>query len=166
MSRVIIFLIIGLKTVSGQTFTGQVYQLAESFLEEKCSVNPECDCCSNDLIFLSDKEFALITRCIYNDSYFTGTYVSTADKLILTFKPSVVNEIVDEETKEINNQKKKSEIKPSTFRVSDCGQNRLRLEYDHMDGKDFKNGTRHSPTKEKEIIERLKRTPAWKMLTN
>lgn len=70
MFRIITLLIIGIPTMSlGQSFKGQVYQLAENFIEDGCRVNPECDCCSSDLIFLTDKQFSLIARCIFNDTY-------------------------------------------------------------------------------------------------
>lgn len=75
MLRLTVILALGLQTIGvGQDFTGQVFMLTEYFVDDKCEVFAECDCCSTDLFFLKDKEFGMVSRCLYNDSYFRGTY--------------------------------------------------------------------------------------------
>ncbi|HTJ53416.1 MAG TPA: hypothetical protein VL443_28370 [Cyclobacteriaceae bacterium] len=167
MLRIIILLIIGLHAVSfGQSLKGQVYQLAESFLEDNCSVNPECDCCSSDLIFLTDKQFSLIARCIFNDVYYTGTYSIKGDYLVLTFKQTIVSEIVDEETSKVENKREDLKIEPIKFNISTCKQNKIRLENAEINGKDLKNGSRKLQVEETKIIQMLKKSSAWKLLTH
>lgn len=163
MLRLIIILTVGFQTIGlGQNFTGQVFMLTEYYLDEKCEVNAECDCCSTDLFFLTDKEFAMVNRCLFNDSYYRGTYSVKANGLTLTFKQKVVNEIINEETNKIKNQTKKVEIKPYKFSIGKCD-SKIRLQ--HATIKDFKNGSRYSVTREKELTKELKGTQAWKLVS-
>ena len=163
MLRLIIILTLGLQGIGfGQTFTGQVFMLTEYFLDDKCEVIAECDCCSTDLFFLTDKEFGMVNRCLYNDSYYRGTYSVKSTGLTLTFKQKVVNEIINEETNKIKNEPKTVEIKPYQFTISKCD-TKIRLQ--HTTIKDFKNGSRYSVTREKELIKELKGTEAWKLIS-
>ena len=159
----IIILTVGFHTIGfGQTFTGQVFMLTEYYWDDKCEVNAECDCCSTDLLFLTDTEFGMVNRCLYNDSYYRGTYSVKANELTLTFKQKVVNEIINEETNKIKNAPKTVEIKPYQFTISKCD-TKTRLQ--HTTIKDFKNGSRYSLTREKELIKELKETEAWKLIS-
>ncbi len=163
MLRLIIILTIGFQTTGlGQSFNGQVYMLTEYFQDDKCEVTAECDCCSTDLFFLTDKEFGMINRCLFNDSYYMGTYTIKADEVVLTFKQKVINEITNEETNKIKNELKTVEIKPYKFAISKCD-SKVRLQ--HATIKDFKNGSRYSVTREKELIKELKGTEAWKLIS-
>ena len=95
--------------VSAQSFSGQVYLLAEKFLEDKCQVLTEEKDCSTDLIFLNDKTFAMVNRCKFNQAYYTGKYIKKKDKLYLTFKQVVAREIYDPaKDKKHTKRKKKS----------------------------------------------------------
>jgi hypothetical protein len=102
----------------GQKFTGQVFLLTEDFSEDKCEVIAQCDCCATDLFFLSDKDFAMVDRCLYNDSYYKGTYLITGNVLTLTFNQRVVNEIVEKQTNKVKNEIKK--IRVTSTGTDDC----------------------------------------------
>jgi hypothetical protein len=166
MYRLIIALTFGiLLEAYPQKFAGQVYQIAESYLETECVVNPECDCCASDIVFLTEKKFGLISRCIYNDAYYTGTYQVKDDKLVLTFKQAVVTEIVDEGTKKVENERRNIIIEPINYKISNCGLNSIRLEFTDKDGKDFQNGSRRTQADEKRIMKKLGETTAWKLIS-
>ena len=163
MLRLTVILALGLQAVSvGQDFTGQVFMLTEYFADDKCEGFAECDCCSTDLFFLTDKEFGMVSRCLYNDSYFRGTYSVKANKLTLTFTQTVVDEILNEETNKTQNDLKTIEIQPYQFTISKCGS---KVRFQHATIKDFKNGSRYSLTREKELITELKDARAWKLIS-
>jgi hypothetical protein len=156
-------LILGLQSFAfGQSVTGQVFMLTERFSDDNCEVVAQCDCCSTDLFFLTDKDFALVNRCLYNDSYFKGTYTIKNSKLILNFRQKEVTEIINEQTNQKNNVLKKLKIDPHVFSLTMCDK-KVRLIHETI--KDFKNGTRHKLTKEKELQTKLNRTQAWKLVS-
>src|SRR6188768_3314682 len=98
MLRLIMILTLGLQGIGfAQTFTGQVYTLAQDFSSDKCEAFAECDCCSSDIFFLSNDKFCFISRCISGDSYFNGTYSIKSNKLKLTFNKKYVDEITDDD---------------------------------------------------------------------
>lgn len=136
--------------------------LTEHFSEEKCEAYAECDCCSSDLFFLTKKKFAIINRCLYNDSYFKGSYKVKKDKLLLIFDQISVNEIIDGDSNEERNIKEKSKIEPIEFKISDCN-NKVRLQ--HATITDFKNGSRFPVQREKQLITELKTANAWKLIS-
>lgn len=86
--------------------------------------------------------------------------------MILTFKQTIVNEIVDEETNKIENKRKDLKIEPIKFNISTCEQNKIRLESAEINGKDLKNGSRKSQIEEMKIIQALKKSQAWKLILN
>ncbi|MEJ7643747.1 MAG: hypothetical protein WKF87_04105 [Chryseolinea sp.] len=150
----------------GQSLRGQVFQIAADYSEDRCGVNPECDCCSSDLIFLTDKQFGMIGRCMYNDVYYTGQYSVNDGRLTLKFKPIIVIESIDEETSKVENKKQTLKVDPLTYRISKCGQNAIRFQYARLEGKDLKNGSRVSRARENEVINKLNRSEAWRLLTD
>jgi hypothetical protein len=75
MLRTILLFIIGLQTAYGQNFTGQVFLLAEHYQEDKCAAIAEGDCDTGDLFFLTDKQFCLVAKCIFNDSYYIWAHI-------------------------------------------------------------------------------------------
>src|SRR5258706_9618316 len=118
MLRIIILLTIGLQTTYGQTFTGQVFKFGRDYLENKCEVILGSDCDSDDLIFLTDKQFCFLQRCIFNDVYFMGTYQVKSDKRILTFKQTYVSEIIDEQTNKTTNKRTNAKIESLEYKIS------------------------------------------------
>ncbi|MBI1768865.1 MAG: hypothetical protein HYR67_10875 [Bacteroidetes bacterium] len=158
MLRIILLQIIGLQTTYGQSLTGQVFYIAERYLQDKCTVISQGDCDTSDLFFLTDNKFCLVIRCIYNDTYYSGTYLIKDGKLILTFKQALVNEIVDDQTYKVDNKIMKTKIEPSEYKISSCGQ-KMRLV--HSIGE---NGFRRPQIEEKEMIKKLKEKSAWKLL--
>ena len=163
MKRLILLVLVGFQVESwGQNLVGQVFILTDNFDVETCELGSGCDCCSTDLFFLTDKEFGLVVRCIYNDSYYRGTYAINKDKLVLTFKPKEVNEIVDEATFKVSHEVNKTTSDPVEFKILKCD-NKLKLENTTNPG--FKNGIRLPLTTEKEKTKRLKDREAWKLLS-
>ena len=136
--------------------------LMTDFDEENCTIASGCDCCASDLFFLTDKEFGLIARCIYNDTYYRGTYSIKQDKLTLTFKQMVVNEIVDEATFKDTNKLEKIKIKSTEFTIGECNGD---LKLSSTDP-GLEHGISQSPNVEIEFLKKLKTTEAWKLLEN
>jgi hypothetical protein len=157
MLRIIILLTIGFQTTFGQSLTGQVFHLAETYLEDKCIAIGQGDCDTSDLFFLTDKQFCLITRCIDNDSYFSGTYLVRNKKLILTFKQAEVNVITNDQSK-TETKRNNAKIETRECIINSCGQ-KVKLVYS-----DIESGSRVTQIEEKEMTEELKRTTAWKLL--
>lgn len=162
--RILILLTFGLSRLAhGQSLSGQSYLLTDS-LNDKCKVVANCDCCATDLIFLTDKTFLMVDNCIYDDSYYTGTYSRTQTKVTLTFKQVTVHDIFDEVTKKSRNEKRSANIKPIEFSIKICGTNKTMLE--HPTIKQLKHGERQATIKEKELIRKLKASKEWKMLAD
>jgi hypothetical protein len=137
--------------------------LMTDFDKENCKIASGCDCCASDLFFLTDKEFGLIVRCIYNDTYYKGTYSVKQDKLTLTFIQKIVNEIVDEATFKVRNEVEKTKVDPVEFTITECGGD-LKLENSTNPG--FEHGISQLPSDESELFKKLKTTEAWKLLSD
>ncbi len=156
------FMLAASKDIYGQQLSGQVFILAEKYDNKTCEIEADCDCCASDLFFLNGKDFALINRCLFNDTYFKGTYRASNGKLTLTFKQKHVVEVVNEETNKITHTVTKTKIAPYVFSIDMCEKN-IRLT--HLTIKDFSNGFRYSPEKEKELKTELYKTEAWKLIS-
>jgi hypothetical protein len=148
--------------IHGQTLSGQVFLLSEQFDENKCEVVALCDCCATDLFFLTDKDFAMINRCLYNDTYYKGTYNISKGKLTLIFKQKSVQELVDEQTNKITHEMESTKIEPFVFSVGVCKKN---IHLSHLTVKDFSHGLRYTTEKEKELKTALYKTEAWKLIS-
>ena len=133
-----------------------------AFQGGQSEVNAGCDCCASDLFLITDKEFGMVNRCLYNDSYYRGTYSASDNKLILTFKQKVVNEIIDEQTNKKRNLAKKIKIVPIEFTISVCD-NKVRFQ--HATTKNLKNGSRYTFDIEKQELKELKGIEAWKLIS-
>jgi hypothetical protein len=149
--------------VSAQSFSGQVYLLAEKFLEDKCQVLTEEKDCSTDLIFLNDKTFAMVNRCKFNQAYYTGKYVKKKDKLFLTFKQVVAREVYDPAKDKKTYEKKKEVIQPVELNITLCEAGKITLE--HPSIKEYKNGSRLLGRIAREKLTKLKIAKAWKMIS-
>jgi hypothetical protein len=156
--------------VVGQKFNGQVYLLAEKFLVDKCAVLVEGNACSTDLIFLSDKKFAMVYHCLLNSTYYTGSYRKAKDKLNFTFKQMMVKEVYDVEKDRKTYQKTKVALEPIEFTIIICEAGKITLENEpikeHNTIKDYKNGSRVTSRLAREKTTRLKISRAWKMISN
>jgi hypothetical protein len=154
---------LGIQSIGfGQTFTGQVYRLADDFSANTCESFAECDCCSSDIFFLSTDKFGFISRCISGDSYFTGTYSVKSGKLKLTFDKRYVDEITDEEYNVTKLEMETKKIDPIEFDISKCGQ-KVRLT--HPTANELKNGSRYEQKREAAMMRELKTSKPWKLLS-
>ena len=158
MLRIIILLTITLQATYGQSLTGQIFHITETYLADKCTVISQGDCDATDLFFLTDKQFYLITRCIENDTYYIGTYLIKDKRLILTFKQALVNETYDDQGNKVDNKRRNAKIDPSQYIISSCGQ-KVRLIHNNVES-----GFRRTQTEEREMIRKLRGTVAWKLL--
>lgn len=146
-----------------QNFSGQVYLLSENFLEDRCQVLIEANDCSTDLIFLSEKTFAMVNRCLYNDTYYVGTYIRRKALLRFAFKPVMVREVYDADLDKKKYEKSKLKIEPIEFIVSTCDVGKFTLE--HTAIKDYKYGSRITGQPAREKIIKLKISRSWKMIS-
>jgi hypothetical protein len=163
MLQLTFILTIGLQIVCfGQSFSGQAFILSKEFLENKCEVYAPCDCCATNLFFLTDKEFGMVNRCMYYDSYYKGTYSIKDSKLTLTFKQKVVSEIMDEVSSKVTYKTKVTKIEPKVFTIDKCN-NKVRLR--HPTTVDLSNGSRYPVGDEKELTKELEKETAWKMVS-
>ncbi|NOS92970.1 MAG: hypothetical protein HOP30_13685 [Cyclobacteriaceae bacterium] len=158
----LIFMLTPSKHMVGQQLSGQVFILAERYNNTTCEIVADCDCCASDLFFLNGKDFALINRCLFNDTYFKGTYQINKGKLTLNFKQMHVVELMNEETNKITHTVTKTKIAPYVFSIDMC-EKKIRLT--HFTIKDFSNGFRYSPENEKELNAKLNKSEAWKLIS-
>ena len=163
MTRLTIILAFGLQCFAyGQTFTGQVYIIAEYFSDDKCESYAECDCCSSDLYFLTADKFCFVSKCISGDTFYKGTYTVTSNKLTLTFDNKYVTELTDEEYNIIGQETKEDKIDNIEFNIDKCGQ-KLRLT--SLTNGDLSNGSRYEQKRETELKKRLMISKPWKELS-
>jgi len=147
----------------GQTFSRQVYFIAEDFSEDTCDVSAACDCCAGEIYFLSDNKFCLVSLCLSGDSYFTGTYSTKSNKLILTFDKEYVVEVMDDNYNIIKLEKMTTKnTDPLVYDILKCGQN-LRLT--HASASKWKNGARYYEQRENERMKELPSSAPWKLLS-
>lgn len=163
MLRLIIIFTIGFQTFGlGQAFTGQVYIVAEYFSDDKCEAYAECDCCSSDLYFLPGDKFCFVSKCISGDTFYRGTFITKANKLILTFDKKFVTELTDEEYNIIGFETKEDKIDTIEFNISKCGP-KLRLT--NPTYAELSNGSRYEQKRETELNKRLMTSKPWKELS-
>ena len=167
MARIIVsclfFGVIFNSQLHGQNFSGQVYLLSEDFLEDRCLVLVEGNECSTDLIFLSDKTFAMVNRCLANDTYYMGSYSRKKNVLKLTFKAVMARETYDPKLDKKKYEKTKSKIDPIAFTITTCDVGKLTLE--HTPIRDYQFGSRVTGKAAREKIIKLKISRGWKMIS-
>jgi hypothetical protein len=149
-------------TTFGQVFSGQVFVMTEHLSADRCEPQIECDCCSSDIFFLTDKTFVMMDKCIHNDSYYRGTYTLTNENLTLNFDQFVIKEIYSDETEETKIEKQNLKIKPIRFHVSTCKEDHLTLQ--RTDLKVLTKAFKESNEKSAKMISELKKTDPWKKL--
>jgi len=146
-----------------QTLKGQGFVLSDR-LNQDCTVENGCDCCLSNLVFISDKEFVLIDYCEAGGLYTTGTYSKIKNKLTLTFKQCVVSEESDYLIEKREIKKKISKIDPMDFEFTSCGKKTETIE--NLKIKSYRYGVKQSLTETNNFILDLKKSKAWKLLTN
>jgi hypothetical protein len=163
MKQLVILIFALQSTVFGQSFSNQVYRLAEGYSDSKCEAFAECDCCSGDLFLLSADKFCLISRCISGDSYFSGAYSVKLNKLKLTFDKKFVSEITDADYNVIGLDTKHYNTSPLEFDITKCGSKI------HLTGpvaSEWRHGSRYEQKRDTEMIKGLMIAEAWKKLSN
>lgn len=99
-----------INTTIAQSLAGHVYIMTEHLGDGECWILLECDCCSADIFFLTEKEFVMVDRCIHNESYYKGTYTTNKDNLVLNFDQFAVNETYNDVTEETKLEKRNQKI--------------------------------------------------------
>lgn len=64
---------------------GHVYDFGPDIDTTKCEVLAECDCCSDDFLFLSDKDFIRIGYCVAEKTVIKGTYSFDQENVIFNY---------------------------------------------------------------------------------
>jgi hypothetical protein len=149
-------------TTFGQVISGQVFVMTEHSSADRCQPQIECDCCSSDILFLTDKKFIMVDKCIHNDSFYRGTYTVATENLTLKFDQFVINEIYNDEAEEIKIAKQNLKITPIRFYISTCKAGNLTLQ--RTDLKVLTNAFQESNEKAAKKISELKKTKTWKQL--
>ncbi len=145
----------------GQISVNQVYVLALEFWD--CEATPQGDCDSGDLIFLPNRHFALVDRCISGDIYLTGTYLINKSQLTLRFDKKRVVEIQDVDYNVTGYSDKEIEVIPVVFEIKDC-KNSVHLVNTKTDSV-WMNGSRYEAKKENEMLTEVLESKPWKQLT-
>ncbi|MCE2994404.1 MAG: hypothetical protein ACK5RG_17845 [Cyclobacteriaceae bacterium] len=147
--------------IHGQTLSGQVFILSEQYDENKCEVVALCDCCATDLFFINKKEFVMVSRCLFDNTFSKGKYRIKNNLLTLKYNKIHISEKTDEQTGKVTHVVEKSNIEKSDFEINTCGK-KLRLH--HTAIPEFKNGMQYEQSKEKQLKSELLKSKAWKLL--
>ena len=140
--------------IYSQSLQGQIFLIGPSIDKEKCESQAYCDCCGYDVWFLDDKEFVMVSYCLYQDAYYPGTYIKTKDRLNLTFKQFFIAVTFQEGTNKQKEEKKKSKMDSMTFQIKSCGQGMI-LENPYL--KELKYGSRRPTAVEQVTKDKLKK---------
>ena len=149
------------RVAGSQDLSGQVFILSEQFAEDKCEVEALCDCCATELFFINKKEFVMVSRCLFDNTFLKGKYKINPKTLTLKYSKTHVNEKTDEQSGKVTCEVVKSRVDHTEFEVSQCSK-KIRLR--HPTITEFKNGTRHERAKEKQLKAELYKTEAWKLM--
>lgn len=72
-------------TQATNNLSGHVYYFAPAIDSTKCTVIAECDCCSDDFLFLNENDFIRIAYCMAEQTVIKGTYAFEKDNVILKY---------------------------------------------------------------------------------
>lgn len=86
--------------LSGQIFSQQknklnqtVYYFGPTIDSASAKVLAECDCCTDNILFINEKEFVAISYCMADKTVSKGNYTIQANKVILYYDGLFVNKI-------------------------------------------------------------------------
>lgn len=159
-----IVLLVALNTghvLYGQSLSGQVFILSEQYDENKCEVVALCDCCATDLFFINKREFVMVSRCLFDNTFSKGKYRIKNNVLTLKYNKIHVSEKTDEQTGKVTHVVEKSNVEKSEFEMNTCGK---KLRIHHSTIAEFKNGMQYDSKKEKQLKADLAKSQAWKLL--
>ena len=146
---------------NAQVLSGQVFILSEQYDENKCEVVALCDCCATDLFFINKKEFVMVSRCLFDNTFSKGKYRIKNNILTLKYNKIHVSEKTDEQTGKVTHVVEKSNVEKSEFEMNTCGK---KLRIHHATIAEFKNGMQYDSRKEKQLKAELAKSQAWKLL--
>lgn len=63
------------------TLSNTLYLLAPHFNSKDCEAFGECDCCTSNYLFLDNKTFIAVDYCLEVDTYYSGKYNITDEKV-------------------------------------------------------------------------------------
>ncbi|MCA4897506.1 MAG: hypothetical protein ACK514_09550 [Bacteroidota bacterium] len=144
-----------------QSFANEVFLLSKFFDENECKTVAQCDCCASDLFFLNSRQFVMVSRCLYNDTYFSGTYSITERNLALTFSQKSVVEKIEEETNEISYETAMQKIGNIEFIIDFCQEH---IKVHNSTIKEFTNGSKYDSKTATELLNSLKSNQVFKLL--
>ncbi|MEJ0055609.1 MAG: hypothetical protein WDN75_08115 [Bacteroidota bacterium] len=124
--KLLLGLIVYSFTIQAQPLSRQVFELGNN--KEDCQVSAECDCCTSDLFFLGDKQFAMLNYCTFSNDLMTGTYKTESNNLVLTFTQTVVTSGQTEKEGKDFITKKSIVAKPLQFTIGRCEDGKMMLE--------------------------------------
>jgi hypothetical protein len=65
--------------------SGHVYLFGPGLDSTECKVSHECDCCSDDFLFLNSNDFIRISYCMADQDVQKGTYMFDKENVILKY---------------------------------------------------------------------------------
>ena len=83
---------------SALNLANTVYYFTLNFDSTNCTVYSACDCCSDHLVFLNEKEFVFINYCLADKVYYKGKYVILDSTLQLNFNSTHVSQNYNSES--------------------------------------------------------------------
>jgi hypothetical protein len=158
----LILVILTFITIHGvsQSLTGKIYEIGGD--RKDCKIFAECDCCTSELYFINDKQFALIDYCTFDYTLSTGTYEVVSNIMTLTFKQRSLTSGTEDEGGNPYLKVQNIEIKALTFKLGKCDDGALMLENNRF--KNYKFGLRRDDQDEAKVIADFLQTEEWKLI--
>jgi hypothetical protein len=169
MVKVIFLLAILIVTyipVKSQKLSEQIFELGGN--KKDCKIFGECDCCTSEIYFINDNQFALFDYCTFEHVLTIGTYKIHQGDLTLLFKQVSVTNGTEESGISPGKEPKKylslekGEIKPLTFTFGKCEDGKIMLENKLYN--DYKYGLKSNESGEYSRIASFLISEEWELI--
>lgn len=86
--------------ISEGTLTGTVFRFAPDLDTSVCQSYGECDCCTEEILFIDNNRFISIAHCIADQTIQYGSYELVDSSLMIYYGPNRISKIYDEQMDE------------------------------------------------------------------
>lgn len=157
------------KALTVQDISGKVFEFGPDLDPKSCEVVAECDCCSDDVVFVNDTDCYMTVYCLEENTFHKGTYTVSNDKIEMTFSGKMVSQIDLIDT--ISDTIKNAATPGFTLKTETIGSEKITIDRLECAGKElFSYGTDQkqygtlSKTPVNEYVATLKKEGIWQLL--
>ncbi len=147
----------------------KVYYFGPEIDSITCRINAECDCCTDDIVFLNQKEFVKVSYCMADKSVSRGTYQASGDKLILKYKGIFISRNIDMEWESKHQSSKKIKYNWETHKVNTFSDTMIKISCKQTviykyEGEEILYGRLDEKTRADKFVTTLKKEGFWTKL--